>query len=117
MEYKDFIRSLVDTESGEERMALAEEHMEAFSGEGGEDLTGKVEELTASVEELTATVAERDATIVEKDQKFKDRFFGESDDNTPVIDDDDATEILDEENEPTETKTLSDLGFTKNGRG
>jgi len=116
MDYKKFIRNLVDIESAEERMALAEDHMETFSGEGGEDLTATVEELTASVEALTQKVAERDATIVEKDKKFKDRFFGSDNDET-VIEDDDATEILEEEDEPTETKTLSDLGFTKNGRG
>lgn len=97
MAYKDFVQSLVDAETVDDRMALAEKEMKLY----GDVDTSKLNSVQAELEQAKLDLLERERIIAEKDKKYKDRFFGN----------DDVEE--DDEPEQQRVKSLADLGYGK----
>ena len=101
MTYMEFLESLVNAETEDERMELVKANADSFAPQegGGEEMQAQLDEMTATLEESTATVA----TLK---QEIKDRFFGK-------FKEEGETEEMETEEEETETPeaSLKDLGF------
>lgn len=103
MTYMEFLESLVNAQTEDERMSLVKEHAETFNQDtGGAD-------LQATLDEMTAALEASNQTVTQLKQEIKDRFFGKFKEEKETESSDAESEPEEEEKEPT----LNDLGFGK----
>ena len=103
MDYMQFLESLVNAESEDERMTLVKDNSASFNVETEDNSV----ELQGSLDEMTAVLDEANGTITTLKQEIKDRFFGKFKEEGQ---EDEETKEMDEET-PTEEASIKDLGF------
>lgn len=78
MDIKELMKTMVTSESQDERMEIAEQIMEMMNTES-QDPGVDVEAMQASLDELNTTVADLQEQLAGQKQKYIDRFFSGSD--------------------------------------
>lgn len=93
MEYMEFLKQLVETESLDERMALVEANAETFKpGDAPADNTEQLDAANAEIKNLKMQ-------LEEQKKKYRERFFSGEEKN----------EEKEEEKDPSETVTTDDV--------
>jgi len=97
MTYEEMLKTLVETEKEEDRLAICEANMSEFNNDN---------EVKKKISVLEAKVVEQEKALIEKDKKYIDRFFNNEE------------QPNDKENEPeTPPVSLMSLGLTPKKRG